>query len=99
MRVCLFDIDGTLLATGGAGKAAMEAALISEFGLSALIDGVPYSGRTDRAIGAICSVFMESKTIPRPGNVSSQPTWPSFRSNWRVIAARSSQESRACLIL
>jgi len=51
VRVCLFDIDGTLLATGGAGKAAMEAALISEFGLSALIDGVPYSGRTDRAIG------------------------------------------------
>src|ERR1700720_4589710 len=51
MRVCLFDIDGTLLSTGGAGKAAMEAALISEFRLEAVIDGVPYSGRTDRAIG------------------------------------------------
>jgi phosphoglycolate phosphatase len=51
MRVCLFDIDGTLLSTGGAGKAAMEAALISEFRLDAVVDGVPYSGRTDRAIG------------------------------------------------
>src|ERR1700731_2175398 len=51
MRVCLFDIDGTLLSTGGAGKAAMEAALISEFRLGAVVDGVPYSGRTDRAIG------------------------------------------------
>jgi phosphoglycolate phosphatase len=51
MRVCLFDIDGTLLSTGGAGKAAMEAALISEFRLEAVLDGVPYSGRTDRAIG------------------------------------------------
>jgi phosphoglycolate phosphatase-like HAD superfamily hydrolase len=51
MRVCLFDIDGTLVSTGGAGKAAMEAALISEFRLEAVIDGVPYSGRTDRAIG------------------------------------------------
>jgi phosphoglycolate phosphatase-like HAD superfamily hydrolase len=51
MRICLFDIDGTLLSTGGAGKAAMEAALISEFRLDALVDGVPYSGRTDRAIG------------------------------------------------
>jgi phosphoglycolate phosphatase-like HAD superfamily hydrolase len=51
MRVCLFDIDGTLVSTGGAGKAAMEAALISAFGLQAVVDGVPYSGRTDRAIG------------------------------------------------
>jgi phosphoglycolate phosphatase len=50
MIVCLFDIDGTLLLSGGAGKAAMEAALASEFGVPASSDGVPYSGRTDRAI-------------------------------------------------
>jgi phosphoglycolate phosphatase len=52
MHVCLFDIDGTLVATGGAGKAAMEAAMALEFGISRLIAEVPYSGRTDRAIGA-----------------------------------------------
>lgn len=51
MNVCLFDIDGTLINSGGAGKAAMEAALRAEFGLSELRDGVPFSGRTDRAIG------------------------------------------------
>jgi phosphoglycolate phosphatase-like HAD superfamily hydrolase len=51
MHVCLFDIDGTLLASGGAGKAAMEAALQAEFGLEAIRVHVPYSGRTDRAIG------------------------------------------------
>jgi phosphoglycolate phosphatase len=51
MRVCLFDIDGTLVSTGGAGKAAMEAALISEFRLEGVVHRVPYSGRTDRAIG------------------------------------------------
>lgn len=50
MHVCLFDIDGTLLSSGGAGKAAMEAALASEFGVPADSRGVPYSGRTDRAI-------------------------------------------------
>ena len=49
MIVCLFDIDGTLLASGGAGKAALEAALTEEFGIS-LRDAVPYAGRTDRAI-------------------------------------------------
>src|SRR5437660_12530527 len=51
MVVCLFDIDGTLLSSGGAGKAAMEAALATAFGVPASADGIPFSGRTDRAIG------------------------------------------------
>ena len=51
MLVLLFDIDGTLVRTGGAGKAAMEAALCEEFGVSLGAEEVPYSGRTDRAIG------------------------------------------------
>lgn len=51
MPILLFDIDGTLVRTAGAGKAAMEAGLLGEFGLSAIRDTVEYSGRTDRAIG------------------------------------------------
>lgn len=50
MHVILFDIDGTLVRTGGAGKAAMEEALRSVFGLPKVKDGIPYAGRTDRAI-------------------------------------------------
>ncbi len=50
MHICLFDIDGTLVSSGGAGKAAMEAALQTEFGATAGAVGVPFSGRTDRAI-------------------------------------------------
>lgn len=49
MKVCLFDIDGTLLSSGGAGKAAIETALTQEFGV-AISTQVTYSGRTDRAI-------------------------------------------------
>jgi phosphoglycolate phosphatase-like HAD superfamily hydrolase len=49
MHVVLFDIDGTLVNSGGAGKAALEAALAEEFGLT-LQHRVAYSGRTDRAI-------------------------------------------------
>jgi phosphoglycolate phosphatase len=49
MIACLFDIDGTLLASGGAGKAALESALTGEFGV-VLRTQIPYSGRTDRAI-------------------------------------------------
>jgi phosphoglycolate phosphatase len=50
MTILLFDIDGTLLSSGGAGKAAMEAALLGEFELPAITAHVPYSGRTDRSI-------------------------------------------------
>lgn len=50
MYVCLFDIDGTLLSSGGAGKAAMEAALERAFGVQLSDHRVTYSGRTDRAI-------------------------------------------------
>lgn len=49
MITCLFDIDGTLLASGGAGKAAIETALCEDFGVALRVQ-VPYSGRTDRAI-------------------------------------------------
>jgi phosphoglycolate phosphatase-like HAD superfamily hydrolase len=50
MHICLFDIDGTLISSGGAGKAALEAALASAFGVTSLTDSVQFSGRTDRAI-------------------------------------------------
>ncbi|WP_020471571.1 HAD family hydrolase [Zavarzinella formosa] len=50
MRVLLFDIDGTLIRSGGAGKYSMEAALQAAFGLTEIRDRVSYSGRTDRAI-------------------------------------------------
>jgi phosphoglycolate phosphatase-like HAD superfamily hydrolase len=50
MHVCLFDIDGTLISSGGAGKHALEQALASEFGISRTLDKLLFSGRTDRAI-------------------------------------------------
>jgi phosphoglycolate phosphatase len=50
MIAVLFDIDGTLLASGGAGKAALESAFTEVFGIALRVQ-IPYSGRTDRAIG------------------------------------------------
>src|SRR5438552_662549 len=49
MDIILFDIDGTLLASGGAGKLALESAFVEDFTCE-LRYQVPYSGRTDRAI-------------------------------------------------
>lgn len=48
--VCLFDIDGTLLRTGGAGQRAMERALTDVFGIAHPNENIPAAGRTDRAI-------------------------------------------------
>ena len=51
MQYCLFDIDGTLMNTGGAGQAAMEATLREMFDITAPIkENIPMAGRTDKAI-------------------------------------------------
>lgn len=65
--ILLWDIDGTLLRTGGAGKVAMEAGLQSAFGVTELRDGVPYSGRTDRAIAR--DLLAVHGLDPSPANV------------------------------
>ncbi len=50
MRLILFDIDGTLIDTGGAGGWAMRLAVESEFERLPSSEGVAFAGRTDRAI-------------------------------------------------
>jgi phosphoglycolate phosphatase-like HAD superfamily hydrolase len=66
MITCLFDIDGTLLSSGGAGKAAVEAALCEEFAVELRVQ-VPYSGRTDRAI--IRELFHQVGIAETPENL------------------------------
>lgn len=49
MRIVLFDIDGTLLRSGGAGRASMERALTEVFGSPGSSE-YHYGGKTDRQI-------------------------------------------------
>ena len=49
-RLYLFDIDGTLITTGGAGSSAMRAAFAAIWRIEDGFHGVEFSGRTDRAI-------------------------------------------------
>ena len=49
-KLVLFDIDGTLVLTGGAGVRAMNRALADAFGHAEGLDGIPVAGRTDWAI-------------------------------------------------
>ena len=49
-KLVLFDIDGTLVLTGGAGLRAMNRALAEVFGHATGLEGIPVAGRTDWAI-------------------------------------------------
>ena len=50
MRVILFDIDGTLVSTGGAGVKAFGEAFESAFGISNATENTKFSGRTDYSL-------------------------------------------------
>src|SRR5688572_12560130 len=49
-KLVLFDIDGTLVLTGGAGIRAMNRAGQSLLGVPRILDGIPVAGRTDWSI-------------------------------------------------
>jgi phosphoglycolate phosphatase-like HAD superfamily hydrolase len=46
-KLVLFDIDGTLVLTGGAGIRAMNRAGEAVLGVPSILDGIPVAGRTD----------------------------------------------------
>lgn len=48
--VWLFDVDGTLLLTQGAGRDALSLALRDQFGVEDDLTGIPFAGRTDTLI-------------------------------------------------
>ncbi|MBI1840609.1 MAG: HAD hydrolase-like protein [Verrucomicrobia bacterium] len=50
VRLVLFDIDGTLLNTGGAGRKAFRHALETVFGIVNGTEGVEFAGRTDTGL-------------------------------------------------
>jgi len=49
-KLVLFDIDGTLLSSAGAGRSAISAALIAEMGETGPIDDFRFDGKTDPQI-------------------------------------------------
>jgi phosphoglycolate phosphatase len=50
MKLVLFDIDGTLLWTDGAGRRAVQRALVAEAGTAGPIDTYRFDGKTDPQI-------------------------------------------------
>jgi phosphoglycolate phosphatase-like HAD superfamily hydrolase len=50
MRLILFDIDGTLIRSSGAGRATIAFAMEKVFGTSGSLESYPFSGKTDSQI-------------------------------------------------
>ena len=50
MKTILFDIDGTLILTGGAGQRAFAQTFADDFGVPEISVQVAFAGRSDRAI-------------------------------------------------
>lgn len=71
MYTVLFDIDGTLLHTGGAGQLAFAEAFAAEFGVEQLCGTVPFAGRSDRAIAYD---LMRAHEVP-----ATEENWQRFR--------------------
>ena len=63
-HILFFDIDGTMLSTGGAGQRAMELALIEEFRIPFPFEGVLTAGRTDRGIAD--EIFARYELVDTP---------------------------------
>lgn len=66
MKVCFFDIDGTLIASGGAGQKAFARVFRELFGVDEISKNVAFAGRSDRAI--TLDLLAAHDVEPSPGN-------------------------------
>ena len=71
MYVALFDIDSTLLRTGGAGRAAFLETFRADFDIVRIDGDVSYAGRSDRAI--------VEEILALHGMATSSERWRRFR--------------------
>ena len=66
VRVVLFDIDGTLIASGGAGEKAFARVCASAFNVPNGTEGLQFAGRTDPSI--VREFFTRHQFEPSPQN-------------------------------
>ncbi|HTR96967.1 MAG TPA: HAD hydrolase-like protein [Candidatus Acidoferrales bacterium] len=80
--VWLFDVDGTLLLTEGAGRMAIAAALRECFGVDDDLRGIAMAGRTDPLIVADALV---AHGLPPGGDGSREALWRSILAHARTL--------------
>ena len=67
IRLVLFDIDGTLIQTGGAGVQAFGRAFATEFNIPNGTERLKFSGRTDTGLAR--ELFLQHQIEPSPENL------------------------------
>src|SRR5437773_1715305 len=67
-RLLLFDIDGTLIHSGGAGVHALKSAFRERFGIADDLHGIEIAGMTDS--GIVVSILNKHKILATNENVS-----------------------------
>jgi len=66
VRLVLFDIDGTLIRSGGAGVKAFARAFATEFGIADGTEKLKFAGRTD--VSLVREFFFHHQIEPSPKN-------------------------------
>jgi phosphoglycolate phosphatase len=79
LSLLFFDIDGTLLLTGGAGVRAMARAFESTFGIAGAFDGISLAGRTD--------TYLLSQALQRANVPDSPENHALFRTAYLALLA------------
>jgi phosphoglycolate phosphatase-like HAD superfamily hydrolase len=77
LSLVLFDIDGTLLLSGGAGVRAMTAAFADVFGVANAFEGIPIAGFTD--------TFLLSRALAKAGLPDTPDVHRSFRDAYLAL--------------
>ena len=88
--VVLFDIDGTLISSGGAGKHAFVETFCADFGVEDPLHQVPFAGRSDRAISLD---LMELNGIE-----PSEQNWQSFHRGYLSRLDKSLELKDGCVL-
>ena len=83
MSLVLFDIDGTLLLSGGAGVRAMTAAFSQLFGVANAFEGNPIAGLTD--------TFLLSRALASAGLPDTPDVHRSFRDAYLELLTKEMQ--------
>ena len=92
--VVLFDVDGTLIDSGGAGARSWKQAFDLLYGIPADIGSHTSAGETDPVVArktfeaAIGRAPSGSKNIGRPVG-STYCCWPGMPKTWKTVAIRS----------
>lgn len=89
-KIIFFDIDGTLLLTGGAGQVALERSLNQEFEINFPFEGVLTAGRTDRGI--------TDEIFERYGFENTEESRRRFREAYLALLPQTLQDSPGVLL-